>query len=195
MRQFKAKFLRGASSAEDFPPANFPEVAFAGRSNVGKSSLLNSLMLRKKLAYVSSKPGKTQKINFFLIEDKWLLADLPGFGYAARSKEKRWSWANLLEEYFLTRENLVLVCALIDGRLEPQERDLAFIEWLEHNSIKYLLVMTKSDKLSKKEIEKQKSVFEYIVSECEFCVEVLPYSSKTGMGRDSLFAIVKRECS
>jgi GTP-binding protein len=191
---FNAEFICGIVSADKFPKSIFPEVAFAGRSNVGKSSLINSFVLRKNLARVSSAPGKTQEINFFLIEKKWTLVDMPGYGYSSKGLSSRETWAKLNNQYIDKRENLKLVCSLIDSRHDPLDSDLAFIEHLENIQQKYLIILTKTDKLSKKQVEERKEQIDVLVSQCNYCVEVLPYSSVTGEGREDLIGIIKREC-
>ena len=194
MKTPNAEFIAGAESPEFFPESELPEVAFAGRSNVGKSSLLNSLVLRKNLARISSRPGKTKQINFYLVDGKRIFADLPGYGYASVSKERRNRWTELIETYLKTRENLKLVCALIDAKPEPMRNDLAFLENLENWGLNYLIILTKSDKLNKKEIEARKRTYEYLTSQCRGIAEVLPYSSKKRTGREEAWAIIKRYC-
>lgn len=190
-----AEFVAGAEDPKFFPEINLPEIAFAGRSNVGKSSLLNSIVNRKKLAHISSNPGKTKQINFFTVEDRWCFADMPGFGYAAVSKKDRARWAKMNYSYLEGRENLKLVCALIDARHDPMNSDLAFIEWLENNQKQYLIILTKCDKISKKLTQERKEQLEHFVQHSSFCEDVLPYSSVKGTGRSELIGIIKRVAS
>lgn len=192
MKQLNAEFLLGASNESQFPKLNLPEIAFCGRSNVGKSSLLNSIVLNKHLAKISSTPGKTKEINFYLVEDKWVFADLPGFGYAAVGKDLRLKWTALNWHYLEKRENLRLTCVLVDSRHDPMEQDLATIERLEFAGRFYLIILTKCDKISSKAVEERKKQLEHLVSQCKFAVEVLPYSSTKLQGRDELLAILKR---
>ncbi len=192
IKELRAEFILGAANSTQFPKINMPEAAFAGRSNVGKSSLINSLVLNKNLAKTSSTPGKTQQINFFNIESKWILADLPGFGYAAASKEDRKKWSELNYNYLESRENLKLVCSLIDSRHDPMDSDIALIERLENLGRDYLLILTKCDKISKKAVIDRKQQIEHLVSQCSHCREVLPYSSQTSMGRFELIAILNK---
>ncbi|ROL61991.1 YihA family ribosome biogenesis GTP-binding protein [Bacteroidetes/Chlorobi group bacterium ChocPot_Mid] len=193
MKPLNADFILGTVKPGEFPKSKLPEVAFSGRSNVGKSSLLNSIVLRKNLAHISSTPGKTQQINFFNVEDKWIFADLPGFGYAKVSRSLRQDWQKMTYDYITKRNNLKLVCMLVDSRHEPMESDLAIIEFLENTQKKYIVIMTKTDKISDKQVKERKEQFEYLVSQCKFCIEVLPYSSINFSGRENLLAIIKRE--
>ena len=192
MKIYNAEFIAGATKPEHFPKTGKPEIAFSGRSNVGKSSLINSIVHRKNLAKISGTPGKTKQINFFTVEEKWIFADLPGFGYASVSKAEREVWLELNMDYLNSRKNLKLICSLVDGRHEPMEKDLAYFEWLENNNKKFIVIMTKCDKLSNKMIETRKQEFEYIVQNCINCMEVLPYSSITNLGRNELFAVINK---
>jgi GTP-binding protein len=193
MKLLNADFILGTTKDTEFPKTSLPEVAFSGRSNVGKSSLLNSIVHRKNLAHISSTPGKTQQINFFNINERWVFADLPGFGYAKVSKNLREDWGKTIMTYLKDRKNLRLVCTLVDSRHEPMESDLGFIEWLEINDVKFIIIMTKIDKISEKLVNERKKQFEFLVSQCKNCIEVLPYSSIKGIGRENLFAVIKRE--
>lgn len=149
-----ARFLISNTDISKCPPAKLPEYAFIGRSNVGKSSLINMLTGRNDLAKISSKPGKTQLINHFIINDEWYLVDLPGYGFASVSKEKQQGFKELISDYILKRENLFCVFVLIDSRLVPQAIDSEFMEWLNKSGIAFVIVFTKTDKLSKTELEK-----------------------------------------
>lgn len=192
MKELRAELIVSAETSEQFPKINLPEFAFSGRSNVGKSSLLNSLVLRKELAYTSAKPGKTRQINFYIVENKYIFADLPGFGYATASKEQRERWTLLNTAYLTSRENLALVVLLVDSRLEPQKLDLAQIELLENNAKEYVLVLTKSDKVNKDLLNKRIKQFEFVLQYCTSVVEILPYSSVTRQGREQLLALIRR---
>lgn len=191
MKVLNADFLISAKSFEDFPRIDLPEYAFAGRSNVGKSSLLNTLVLRKNLAYVSSKPGKTQYINFYNIENRYIFADMPGYGFAGVSKQERDIWENLRTNYFQSRKNLVLVFLLVDVKLEPQKIDLAQIELLENFQREYVIVLTKSDKVNEDTLKKRIKTFEFLLQYCNFVVELLPFSSVTKRGREELLRIIR----
>jgi GTP-binding protein len=142
-----AEFIKSSTDVKDCPLANLPEYAFIGRSNVGKSSLINMLARFGKLAKTSSTPGKTQLINHFLINGNWYLADLPGFGYARVSQKTRKKWEHMVYNYLLKRENLVCSFMLIDSRLEPQKNDLDILEWFGSNGLPFVIIFTKTDKL------------------------------------------------
>jgi len=147
MKISSAEFLISNSEVAKCPKDRLPEYAFIGRSNVGKSSLINMLTNRKDLAKTSSKPGKTQLINHFLINKNWLLVDLPGYGYAKVSKKSKSVFQEYITDYFLQREQLVAAFVLLDIRLEPQKIDLEFLEWLGVNEIPFFMVFTKADKV------------------------------------------------
>ena len=149
-----AKFVISNSEISKCPQSSIPEYAFIGRSNVGKSSLINSLCNKKKLAKTSSRPGKTQLINHFLINENWYLVDLPGYGYARVSKTQKKIFQTFITKYFKYRTQLVNAFLLVDIRHEPQPIDLKFMEWLGDNLIPFSIVFTKADKLSSKSVEK-----------------------------------------
>lgn len=144
----EARFIVSNTDVNQCPDESRPEYAFIGRSNVGKSSLINMLTNRKNLAKISSMPGKTQLINHFLINDDWFLVDLPGYGYAQRGKKNREALQNIIRSYILKRQNLTSLFVLIDSRHEPQKIDLEFIEWLGENGIPFSIIFTKTDKQS-----------------------------------------------
>jgi GTP-binding protein len=148
----EAQFVLSSPEVGKCPEPLLPEYAFIGRSNVGKSSLINMITGRKELAKTSGKPGKTQLINHFIINKKWYLVDLPGYGYAKISWTERVKWQQMIRDYILKRSNLMSVFMLVDIRLEPQASDLQFIDWLGGNRIPFSIVFTKSDKLSKQQI-------------------------------------------
>lgn len=188
----KAEFIISNTDVAKCPPPTLPEYAFIGRSNVGKSSLINMLTNNSNLAKISSSPGKTQLINHFLINDKWYLVDLPGYGFAKASKKKREAWSKFLSKYILTRENLMCLFVLIDSRLEPQLIDLELMEQLGHNQIPFIILFTKIDKISKNElmsnIAKYKTVMLKIWEEMpQFFVT----SSKTDKGREKILAYIE----
>jgi len=181
-----AEFIISAVSAKQYPPGALPEFAFVGRSNVGKSSLINSLVHRKKLVKTSSTPGKTQMINFFRINDLLMFADLPGYGYARVPAAVKRQWKQRVEHYLLNRETLAAVIFIIDIRRGFTNLDLDLKDWLEASGIDYILAVTKSDKLSQSERNKQlKKIAEALPP--EVAPQVTPYSSKTHRGRKELW--------
>ena len=149
MKIKSSEFVTSNTDYRKCPPAIPPEYAFIGRSNVGKSSLINMLTDRKNLAKISSKPGKTQLINHFIINDAWYLVDLPGYGWAKVSKDAKAKWEVMIRDYLMHRENLCCLFILLDSRLEPQKIDLEFIQWAGEKAIPMVLVMTKCDKQAK----------------------------------------------
>lgn len=154
-----AKFVISNSDVSKCPKDSMPEYAFIGRSNVGKSSLINMLSNNKKLAKTSSTPGKTQLINHFIINDEWYLVDLPGYGYARTSKKNKRYFQKFITDYFKQREQLVCAFVLIDSRHEPQKVDLEFMEWLGTNGIPFSIIFTKLDKLKKGAWERNLNVY------------------------------------
>lgn len=189
----QAEFVSSESDVRKCPPPTKPEFAFIGRSNVGKSSLLNMLTNRKNLAKTSNKPGKTQTINHFIINDQWYLVDLPGYGYASVSKEKRAGFGKIIENYVLKRENLHCLFILIDSRLEPQKIDLAFIQWVGEKEIPLCLVFTKADKLTKNQLKRNTSVYESTLrTQWEELPSMLVTSSETQMGKDDLLSFIEK---
>jgi GTP-binding protein len=156
----EAKFAISNTDVKKCPDGNMPEFAFIGRSNVGKSSLINMLTNRKGLAMTSSTPGKTMLINHFIINNEWYLVDLPGYGYARRGKDGREQLREIIENYILEREQLTNLFVLIDSRLEPQKIDLEFMEWLGESGIPFSIILTKTDKVGKGILKSNRKVFE-----------------------------------
>jgi GTP-binding protein len=157
MKIKESRFITSSSGIEQCPSPQKAEFAFIGRSNVGKSSLINMLTDRRNLAKISSKPGKTQLINHFEIDQTWYLVDLPGYGWSKVSKQKKVEWGKMIEEYLLNRENLVCLFVLIDSRLDPQTIDYEFISWLGEKEIPFSIVFTKTDKQSKIKFQSTKA--------------------------------------
>lgn len=188
----KAEFIMGTSNPATFPVLDLPEIAFVGRSNVGKSSLINSLVHRKNLAKISSTPGKTSEINFFNIEDTWTLVDMPGFGFTKKGVKKRKEWYNLNFTFLGNRENLKLICILIDSRHDPMDTDLSLIEYFEENHVNYLIVLTKCDKIKDNPIKARQAQLKSVIVNCRFAIDVLPYSSVSDLGRSELMGIIKK---
>lgn len=179
-----AEFVVSNTNPDKCPKDNRPEYAFIGRSNVGKSSLIN-MLCGKRIAMTSATPGKTLLINHFLVNNEWYLVDLPGYGYAQRSKKMIDKITNIIESYIQKRESLVNLFVLIDSRLEPQRIDLEFIEWLGENGIPFSLIFTKIDKLSKSKVKSNIDVFMKRLSEqWEELPVYFETSSEKGIGKD-----------
>jgi GTP-binding protein len=191
MNSLNASFLVSSSSVRQCPDSSLPEFAFIGRSNVGKSSLINMLVGRKGLAKTSSSPGKTRLINHFIIGEKWFLVDLPGFGYARLPKTEREHLKKMLEGYLLHRTNLVCTFLLIDSRLEPQRIDIEFMEWMAGNGIPFILVFTKTDKLSNTRLSNNISAYKEKLRESwEELPPILLTSAETRKGREEILAAI-----
>lgn len=155
-----AIFISSSTDHKTCPDTGLPEYAFIGRSNVGKSSLINMLVNKKKLARISSTPGKTQLINHFMVNERWYLVDLPGYGWAKVSKVKKVAWGDMIANYLLQRQQMVCLFILIDSRLPPQKIDVEFIEWVGINQIPFALIFTKADKQSVNKTQKNMDLFE-----------------------------------
>ncbi|NCT17623.1 MAG: YihA family ribosome biogenesis GTP-binding protein [Flavobacteriaceae bacterium CG_4_8_14_3_um_filter_34_10] len=186
-----AEFLMSNSEVSNCPANRIPEYAFIGRSNVGKSSLINMLMLRKGLAKTSGRPGKTQLINHFLINKNWHLVDLPGYGYARVSKSSKKTFQKFITDYFLQREQLVCAFVLIDSRHEPQVVDLEFLEWMGENDIPFGIIFTKADKVKPKALER--NIETYKVKLLETWTEIPTYfitSATNNLGREELLKYI-----
>lgn len=188
----EAKFLMSNTRVEDCPTPNKPEYAFIGRSNVGKSSLINMLTSQKNLAKTSASPGKTQLINHFVINDDWYLVDLPGYGYAKVSKSSRETWRKMINYYFQKRENLTCVFVLIDSRHEPLKQDLEFINHLGTLGLPFVIVFTKLDKQSS--IKTDSTIAAYTRKLRETWDELPRFfrtSSEKGIGRDEILNFIE----
>jgi len=169
------------------------EYAFVGRSNVGKSSLINMLLERKQIAKTSQTPGKTQLINHFLINGKWYLVDLPGYGFAKISKSKRGEFSRIIKDYTEFRQNLVCLFVLVDSRHKPQNNDLNFLEWLGEKGIPFAIIFTKTDKLAKS--VKEKNIEDYkneLLTDWETLPEMFITSSETGLGREDILNYIEK---
>ena len=189
----KAEFSLSAPMVSMCPKDNKPEYAFIGRSNVGKSSLINMLTNNKKLAKTSATPGKTLLINHFIINNEWYLVDLPGYGYAKRSKKEVGKLEQMISGYILQREQLVNVFLLVDVRLEPQKIDLEFIQWLGDSSIPFSIVFTKADKLSAMKVSQQVETYKKVLLETwEELPPVFITSAEKRQGRDEVLDYIDR---
>ena len=194
MQITKAEFKCSSEKISQVPKDNLRDIAFIGRSNVGKSSLINMLTGRKGLAKVSATPGKTRLINHFCINNSWYLVDLPGYGYARVSKSQRGEFSNIILDYVLKCRKMHFLFVLIDSRLEPQAIDLKFIEMLGENGVPFGLIFTKSDKLSASQLKRSVERFAKTLSEqWEELPPMLTTSSEKGAGRDEVLAFID-EC-
>lgn len=171
------------------PKNDLPEIAFLGKSNVGKSSLINKLMQRKSLARTSQAPGKTQTINYYKINDEIYFVDLPGYGYSKVSQELRQKWGKMIEKYLTTSPSLKLICLLVDIRHEPTENDRLMYDWIKYHGYKVLVILTKADKLKRSVLSKNIKMIEKSLKVSEEDM-VVAFSSETGQGRDEVYEII-----
>lgn len=186
-----AFFLQSNTSVASLPRADKPEYAFIGRSNVGKSSLINMLAGNGKLAKVSATPGKTITINHFIVNDEWYLVDLPGYGFAKRSQKERELWKQMLDEYILGRPNLITTFVLVDSRIEPQKIDLEFISGLGENNIPFVIVFTKADKLKSGQLSKNiENYRKRLLEEWEELPTMIVTSSEKRTGKDEILDLI-----
>ena len=188
-----AEFVVSNTNVDLCPKTNLPEYAFIGRSNVGKSSLINMLCNKKKLAKTSSRPGKTQLINHFLINKKWYLVDLPGYGYARASKTQKKTFQKFIIDYFIKRKELVSSFLLIDLRHNPQPIDMDFLRWLGENFIPFSIVFTKADKINEKDLERK--VSDYLLKlkeEWESLPQYFVTSSEKKLGQESIMKYIQQ---
>jgi len=183
MKVTASEFVKSAFAEEHWTSDGLPEVSFLGRSNVGKSSLLNSLLSRKGLARTSNTPGRTQSINFFKVNNSIYFVDLPGYGYARVSKSMRHDWGKMAEDYLAQRKELVLSIQLVDLRHLPTELDQQLNEWLLFNQKPHIVVATKADKLSQNVLKKNLDAMKQVLPDSR----IIPYSSVTGKGKDDVW--------
>ncbi|MBR3710552.1 MAG: YihA family ribosome biogenesis GTP-binding protein [Bacteroidales bacterium] len=187
-----AHFVSSNSKIDKLPKDNMPEYAFIGRSNVGKSSLINALVQRKGLAKTSSMPGKTIAINHFMVNNSWYLVDLPGYGYAQRSKKSREEWRVMLANYISRRRNLICTFVLVDSRIEPQDSDVGFMEWLGENQVPFCIVFTKADKISKAELNRNVEAYKQrLLEDWEELPQLFITSSETKLGREEILDFIE----
>jgi GTP-binding protein len=192
MIAINAVFECSSPNLKTCPPPTLPEYAFIGRSNVGKSSLINMLANHKDLAKTSSKPGKTQLINHFQVDGKWYLVDLPGYGYAKVSKKKRVEFQKFISDYLKKRDALILTFVLIDARIEPQKMDLDFIQWLGEANIPFCIVFTKTDKLSGSEWNANLTRYKKrLLQDWESLPQIYTTSAKNKMGREEILGYIQ----
>jgi len=189
MKNHQTKFVKSVYDLKDLPDDAFRQIAFAGRSNVGKSSLINAILRQKKLAKISSTPGKTRSLNFFLIDEQFYLVDLPGYGFAKVSRDAKRRWQALIEGFLSASGNLRGAIVIVDSRIGLTELDEMMISWLKHVTISFRVVATKIDKLSRNEQARQ---FKKINANLEklAVLPAIPFSAKTGEGRTTLWKVL-----
>ncbi|MBN1349321.1 YihA family ribosome biogenesis GTP-binding protein [candidate division KSB1 bacterium] len=191
MKIQSVEFLTSIAHVTKLPQTGYPEIAFSGRSNVGKSSLINCLLNRKKIAKTSSTPGKTRMLNFFTINEKFYFVDLPGYGFARVPESERQRWKTLIESYFANSRLLKGIVIIIDIRHELSPLDVNMMEWVAHLSIPAVIVATKADKLSTSQVHK--SIAQKVKQVDQFQIrEIIPFSSETRMGRRELWQAIER---
>ena len=183
----EVQFIKSATYKDEYPKLRLPRIAFAGRSNVGKSSLINSLLGKKGLARTSATPGRTQLINFFNVDDRWVFVDLPGYGFAKVPARIRDRWGPMIEEFLREEQGLKLTVMIVDARREPTELDRMMRQWLDEFDVSYQIVATKADKLSSNQLQGSLSRIEK-----GFSSSVVPYSAATGIGKKDLWRILER---
>lgn len=194
MKISKSYFLCSNTKFDKLPKDNIPEYAFIGRSNVGKSSLINMLTQHGGLAKTSSVPGKTITINHFVINDSWYIVDLPGYGFAQHSKKTREEWRIMLNNYISRRRNLVTTFVLVDSRIEPQASDIGFMEWLGENGVPFCIVFTKADKLSKTQVNLNVENYKKrLLEDWEELPPIFVTSSEKQVGRDEMLDYIEQQ--
>ncbi len=194
MKIISAEFIKSAVWPPQYPPATMPEIAFVGRSNVGKSSLINTLVGRKNLAKTSNTPGRTQLINFFTINKKISFVDLPGYGFAKVSRSVKKDWGDMIEAYLRERQSLCLVVFILDIRRDPNADDLSLRDWFEHYRIPYLYILTKTDKLSNNQAVVRVRAIEKILKTTDGKKLVL-FSAKTQKGKNEIWQFMEDHLS
>lgn len=191
MKVLSAEFVLSAREPAHYPPASLPEIAFAGRSNVGKSSLINTLLNRRGLARTSNTPGRTQEINFFTINNRVAFVDLPGYGYAKVPEAVRRRWGPMVETYLRERRTLRLVVLILDVRRDPGDEDMQLIRWLEFYRLRFQIVLTKTDKLSRNQLARRQRLIGDGLR-LPAAASPLAFSAKTGAGKEQLWREIKK---
>ena len=194
MKITSAEFVKSGVWPNQFPPATMPEIAFVGRSNVGKSSLINALVGRKSLAKTSNTPGRTQLINFFTVNNSLFFVDLPGYGFAKVPRSVKKDWGDMIETYLRERRNLALVVFILDVRRDPSADDLSLRDWLDHYRIPYAAILTKADKLSNQQALGRKKLIEKAMGKGASGNTIL-FSAKTRKGAEELWQFIERHLS
>lgn len=186
----KARFITSAPALKDCPEESLPEFCFAGRSNVGKSSLINRITNKKRLARTSNTPGKTQQMNYYEIDDSFFLVDLPGFGFAKAPKKERERWGRDIQQYLLKRSAIELIMHLVDSRHNPTQLDEDFFFWMASNNKPFAVLMTKADKLSTNKLAQSKKIVENVLKEMNIEVPVITCSAQSGKGIDEVQSLI-----
>ncbi len=186
-----AKFITSAPRLEDCPKESLPEVCFAGRSNVGKSSLINALVNRKNLARTSNVPGKTQQMNYYNVSEVCFFVDLPGYGYARVPKKERERWGRNIRDYLLNRKTLDLILHVVDSRHSPSKLDEDFFYWMGSNEMPFCVLLSKADKISNNKIGKSKAEVRKVLAEMNIEVPIIPYSSDSRKGIEDIQELIK----
>ncbi|MCH2449616.1 MAG: ribosome biogenesis GTP-binding protein YihA/YsxC [Gracilimonas sp.] len=184
------KFITSATKLEECPPAGLPEVCFAGRSNVGKSSLINALLNKKNIARTSNVPGKTQQMNYYKLGEACFFVDLPGYGYAKVPKKERERWGKSIRDYLMDRESLRLILHVVDVRHDPSQLDEAFFYWMGMNEKPFAVVLSKADKISRNKVNQAKAKVRRIMKEMNIEVPILPYSASSRDGIDEIKKLI-----
>lgn len=192
MKISSVDFIVGVANLQQLPKTNLPEIIFIGRSNVGKSSLLNKLCNRKNIARVSSTPGKTRELNYYQINKDMYFVDLPGYGYAKVAEHVKAGWTQLIEEFFHTRKQIALAIQIVDARLGPTELDSTMMGWLDFYKVPFLLILTKADKLPKNKLITQINTIGSELSKYKYLSGIIPFSAVTGDGRIELLKTIER---
>ena len=187
----KVEFVRSAASASQFIRSSRPAVVFAGKSNVGKSSVINRLLNRKNFARVGNTPGKTVHVNYFLIDEKLCFVDLPGYGYADVSRSEKERWSSLMEAFFAESDLMTLGVHIVDARHKPTAADVQMVQWFQQSGCPFLVLANKLDKLKKSEIEKNLQLIRETLS-LDDAVPLIPFSAETGQGRETLLAEITK---
>ncbi len=194
MKILSAEFVKSSTSVSQCPTPDKPEFAFIGRSNVGKSSLINMLTGKKGLAKTSGTPGKTRLINHFVINNQWYLVDLPGYGYARISKKARAEWEKMIKDYLRVRKSLMCIFLLVDVRHAPQASDLEMMDWIAEQAKPFVIVFTKADKLTKRVLSENLQAYAgFLKKEWEIPPQMIVSSSNTGLGKDEVSDLINRQ--
>lgn len=186
----QVKFITSATKLEECPPPGLPEICFAGRSNVGKSSLINVLFNKKNIARTSNVPGKTQQMNYYKLGEECFFVDLPGYGYAKVPKKERERWGKNIRDYLMDRESLRLILHVVDVRHDPSQLDEDFFYWMGMNEKPFAVVLSKADKLSKNKVNQSKAKVRRIMKEMNIEVPILPYSASSRDGIDEIKQLI-----